>query len=110
MGSGPRQVVLTAAAETDLNEIWRWNADHYDRSRADKYTQFLRDSLVAIAATARPGKSLPGNSDLRYILLRRKSRGHGHIAVFKPEPSRIVVLQIFHTAQDWQSEITDVGE
>jgi plasmid stabilization system protein ParE len=38
-------------------------------------------------------------------LIRRKSRGHGHIAVYGVDESTVNILHVFHSAQDWQRRL-----
>lgn len=51
-----------------------------------------------------PVKAHPG---LRYIIIRRSRKGHGHLAVYQVRPDAVRVLQFFHTAQDWQNKLAD---
>jgi plasmid stabilization system protein ParE len=101
--SSRREVKLTELAAGELREIWQWNAERHGPSHADEYLQFL---IAAIESLARPdaiGRPVPNRPNLRYILMRRRIGGHGHIAVYEIEEERTTVLRIFHTAQDWQA-------
>jgi hypothetical protein len=48
---------------------------------------------------------VPSEPSLRYLVMKVKPRGQGHIAIFEVLDHRIVVVDIFHTAQAWQSLI-----
>jgi plasmid stabilization system protein ParE len=45
--------------------------------------------------------------DLRYIIIRRKAKGHGHVAVYRTDDKDVSVLHVFHTSQDWQALLAD---
>ena len=43
----------------------------------------------------------------RYLVMRRRKKWHGHLAVYRYDDKTIDVLHAFHTAQDWQSILAD---
>lgn len=98
-------VVLAPTLLDDLHEIWMWNAVHYSAGHADAYLQLLRRGIDALATTYLSGKSVSTRPDLHYILIRRRSRGHGHLVVFSFDQNEVRVLNLFHTAQDWQNRL-----
>jgi plasmid stabilization system protein ParE len=104
-----RQVSLSNAALAALREIWLWNADRFGVEHAEAYSRFLENAINALSRPGAEGGPVPGRRDLRYLLIRRRVRGHGHVAVFKVVGDRVNVLRIFHTAQDWQSAVTDLS-
>ena len=53
------------------------------------------------------GNNLGNRPDLRYVDIRRKPKRHGHIVVYRFDDTRIDVLHVFHTAQDWQTILAD---
>ncbi len=101
--SGQRQVALSSAAIDALREIWHWNAEHYGMRHADAYIQHLQAAIDSLARPDVVGRPVAGRPDFRYLLIRRRSGGHGHVAVFQVSGEQITVLRLFHTAQDWQS-------
>lgn len=96
-------VAYAPRAAEDLLGIWLWNRDSYGAPHADAYHAFLRAGIAAIPTSITADREVPGRPGLRYRVLRRRRRGHGHIAVYQPESDGIRVLHVFHTAQDWQS-------
>jgi plasmid stabilization system protein ParE len=106
--SRQRTISLSTAARETLREIWLWNADRYGAQHADGYLRFLENAIGTLARPEIAGRPVPGRSDLRYLLFRRRAGAHGHLAVFHAIGEQITVLQIFHTAQDWQSSINDM--
>ena len=101
-----RKVVYEAAARITLLEIWEWNVQRYSPRHAEAYVRFVKKSIDALADPSTNGKPVPGRDDVRYLLVRRRASGHGHIAVFAAEGNLVTVLRIFHTAQDWQTTLS----
>jgi plasmid stabilization system protein ParE len=60
-----------------------------------------------LAHRFRQGKVLELRPDLRYFVIRRRSTGHGHVVVYRFDAQQVEVLHVFHTAQDWQTKLTD---
>ncbi len=105
-GKQPRlKVILADDAIDQLDDIWRWNAERYGSAHADKYSAFLKRSIDALDKNYFRGKPIEAHPELRYILVRRKNRGHGHVAVYTFDSQSVDVLNVFHSAQDWPSKI-----
>jgi len=60
-----------------------------------------------LASNYAKGKPVGTRPDLRYIIIRRRAKGHGHVAVYNFDEKEVRVLHIFHTAQDWQTKLAD---
>jgi plasmid stabilization system protein ParE len=97
-------VIVTPQAQRDLGGIWDYNSDRYDSDHANDYIGFLTDETIKLKSEYPKGKTIPGNPDLRYRIMR-KGRGHGHIAVYKIVGDTVRVFHYFHTAQDWQGKL-----
>ena len=39
--------------------------------------------------------------------MRCKAKGHGHVVVYRFDETRIDVLHVFHTAQNWQTILAE---
>ncbi len=100
-------VVVAPAVVNELYAIWTWNAERYGSRHADAYLRFLERSTSDLAFRFAQGTPLGQRNDWRYILLRRKANGHGHLAVYYYDERVIHVLHVFHTAQDWPSQLDD---
>ena len=98
-------VVLSLTAVDELHGIWEWNAIYYSPQHADTYIRFLRDRIDELAACYGLGKVVRDRPELRYVIIRRKPNGHGHIAVYRVTSQAVEVLHIFHTAQNWQTRL-----
>jgi plasmid stabilization system protein ParE len=105
--SRQREVGLSTATLETLREIWQWNADRYGTDHADGYLQFLQTAIETLARPETAGRPIAGRPDLRYLLIRRRTGGHGHVAVFQVDGNQVTVLRLFHTAQDWQFALGD---
>jgi len=100
-------VSLAPAAQATLHEIWKWNAERYGVEHADHYLAFLRLTAYRLADEDFAGKPVPTRANLHYLIIKRRRRGHGHVAIYRFTADVIEVLDFFHTAQDWQSKLVD---
>ena len=101
------RVILSPTALMNSTIIWRWNEDHYSTPHADAYVRFLKHSIDQLATNYSRGQKTGPRSDLRYIIIRRKAGGHGHIAVYAFDSKEVNVLHVFHTAQDWRAKLIE---
>jgi plasmid stabilization system protein ParE len=100
-------VDYTPEALIDLNAIWDGNAQKYGSVHADAYIEFLRRETDRLDTEYDRGRVVPTASTLRYRLIRRRSKGHGHVVVYEVRAGVLVrILRYFHTAQDWQTKLT----
>jgi plasmid stabilization system protein ParE len=100
-------VSLSPAALLALDEIWEWNAQHYGVEHADKYVTFLLDEANQLATWYFRGKPVPQLPRLSFIVIQRRRKGHGHLAVYELIGDMIQVLNFYHTAQDWQNRLLE---
>lgn len=100
-----REVIYSPDIRAELDTIWEWNAERYSIAHADAYLYFLKQFMSELAVTYPLGRLIGTNPDLRYRLIRRKSKGHEHVVVFRLIGDEVQVLHIFHTAQDWQANL-----
>jgi len=101
------KVIVAPEAASDLAEIWRWNAERYSPDHADRYVDLLKQVIYGLDVAHLRGKPVARRPDLRFVLVRRKSRGYGHLVVFRINDVTVDVLHVFHSAQDWPTELSD---
>jgi plasmid stabilization system protein ParE len=100
-------VTVSPTATAELADIWRWNADRYGEGHADEYVGFLRNTIHQLPVLYKLGRPVTVQPNLRYLVIRRRAKGHGHIAVYRCDDKSIDVLHVFHTAQDWQTILAE---
>jgi plasmid stabilization system protein ParE len=100
-------VVYSAKALKRLDEIWDWNAEHYGLDHADDYTSFLERRIDALEHEYERGIRVASRPEFRFVLIRRRSRRRGHLAVYRIKQNRIDILHIFHSAEDWQAKLAE---
>ena len=98
-------VTFSPAAKQSLNQIWDHNAREHDADHADRYIAFLRYGLDHLTTDHRQGKPVPGSPTTRYVIFRRRLKGHGHVAVYEFVNETIYVVNLYHTAQDWPTRL-----
>ena len=103
----PLTVIHAPTAVNELHDIWRWNAQQYGVVHADKYLGFLTDAIAKLASMHERGRAVPSRPDLRYIIVRRRAKGHGHVAVYNYDDRELHLLHVFHTAQNWQAQLAE---
>jgi len=100
-------VVYAPTALEELDDIWDWNERTHSREHAVGYIEFLTKNIDGLKRRYAQGNPVGARPDLRYILIRRKARGHGHVAVYRFNDATVDVLHVFHTAQDWQTKLIE---
>jgi plasmid stabilization system protein ParE len=101
------KVVVAAEAQTELREIWQWNVERWGVPHADSYLDFLDQQIYNLGTAAKNGKIVESQPRLRYLLIKRRRGGHGHIAVYYVAANEIVVAHVFYTAQNWQTKLVE---
>jgi len=100
-------VVLADLAIDQLDEIWSWNLNRYGLEHADAYLAFLKTAIDKLDRTYSEGKIVPSRKGYRYVNLRKKNRGQGHVAVYRFNDVIVEILHVFHSAQNWQTHVSD---
>jgi len=90
----------SARAVESLEEIWGWNSDRYGITHANQYVEFLLAETEKLVAKGLAGRQVPDRPNYRYVAIRRRAKGHGHVVVYKVSGNDIIVLDYFHTSQD----------
>ena len=119
MSAGARgwTVHLSAAAESDLEEILRWTAGRFGEAQARIYAETLSAALNELAA----GPSVVGAKRRDDILkgiftihVARKGRKGRHFVMFRvrraPGQDVIEVLRLLHDAMDLQRHVPPADE
>ena len=96
----------TPEALSDLDGIWDWNAATYGIAHADRYIEFLQKQTDRLRQHIQ-GRSVPTRPDFKYVTIKPRRKGHGHIVVYEIVEHRIRVLRYFHTSQDWQNKMIE---
>lgn len=96
-------VLVTRAAQRDLDEIWEYNAERYSPDHADDYGTFLERKTQDLTTRYREGRAVPGRPEYQFLTFR-KGRGHCHVAIYRLNLDAVEVLRYQHTAQDWQGK------
>jgi plasmid stabilization system protein ParE len=68
---------------------------------------FYKESIAGLASSYARGKRVSTRPDLRYVVIRRRASGHGHVAVYNFNDTEVHILHVFHTAQDWQTKLVE---
>ena len=97
------RVVYSENALEELDGIADWNEVTYSRAHAKSYILFLQREIGLLGKSPLVGRQVEDRPWLRYLNIRRKPKGHGHVAVYQVEGQTVHILHLFHTAQDWRT-------
>jgi toxin ParE1/3/4 len=100
-------IVYSKSASAELRGVWEWNADRYGPDHANRYLAFLSNRLEELAQGQQRGHAVPGEADVLYHVARKRTRGHGHVLVYRKTPGGLHVAHVFHTAQDWPTRLRE---
>ncbi len=95
-------------ANRSMLQIWRWNFDTYDEEHANDYISFLMKRTSALDVNYLDARIVPTNPSFRYKTFRKSTGGHGHVVIYKVNPTDIYIVDFFHTAQDWQAKVAEM--
>lgn len=111
-GKRPLSIIYSPSALAELEDIWVWNAERYGREQADKYVQFLFESIEKLSSMPLLGSPLSKRRDVRWLLMKWKAKGYGHVAVYvvDEESSVVTIAHIFHTSQQWRRAVKTLTE
>lgn len=99
------RIALSVTARVELLEIWNYNAESHNIDHADDYEAFLIAGIASLATRPEAGMPIDGFPDRRALTMKRKPRGHGHVAIYRVGTDTIRILHVFHTAQDIQGRM-----
>lgn len=102
-----KQVIIQYSPESlrTLDAIWLWNAEQHGGEHADQYIEFLRSETRRLLTSPVAALFVPTRPALKYFILKKRKRGHGHVVVFREVSGVFQLIDFFHTAQDWQNQL-----
>jgi plasmid stabilization system protein ParE len=110
MAERPRELTLqySLLVAPRLAEIWRWNAQRYGDEHATRFLEFLDERTRTLKTEFLRGRAVPNRPTYRYLLIRKRTRGHGYVLVYEIRQSEVFILNYFHTAQDWLAQLDEI--
>ena len=100
-------IIYANNAIRELEEIGDWNEKTYSRTRAKDYIAFLEQQILTLGRDFEKGRLVRTRPDLRYIMMRLKTGGNAHVAVYSVDEQAVNLLHVFHSAQDWENRLAD---
>ncbi|HEX3653687.1 MAG TPA: type II toxin-antitoxin system RelE/ParE family toxin [Rhizomicrobium sp.] len=91
---------LSPAAQSDLDEIWDYSAEHWGADQEDGYIRDLAGAIERIASGKRRGHSCD-EIRLGYF----KYACQSHVIFYKLEESAIVVVRVLHRRMDFNRRL-----
>ena len=102
------RLVVTAQAQLELEDVWRYNAKRRGAAWARSYLRLLDDRIGRLTTEYPEGRPLEGFPNLLSMTFRKNPRGDGHIAVYEVDhdSETVNVLHVFHTKQDVRGRLS----
>jgi toxin ParE1/3/4 len=97
-------VVVSAAAQSDIDQAIAWTADRFGAAQAARYEALIVAGLSTLNDGPMAPRSRPvsGRSTMRRLPLRGRAP---HYIVYRAQEGRIVVLRLLHDAMDMQRHL-----
>lgn len=95
--AGRLPVVLTRDAANDLDDIWFRNALEYSVLHADCNKTFLRAKAEMLSTDHELGRPVPTRPEFRYLNIRKRQGGDGHLCIYRVKDNQVELLRFFHT-------------
>lgn len=89
-----KSLLFSPAAENDIEDIWEYSADNWGLDQADRYTDDIRDTCIALAQGHKKGRLV----DVRPGYL--KFPAGSHMIYFRDRGECLEVIRILHGKQD----------
>lgn len=71
----------------------------------DRYVEALVGAAENLGASGGRWRQVSSKPDLKYQIFQRRSKGNGHVVVFRVEDLVLEVVSFFHTSQDLENKL-----
>ncbi|WP_241299934.1 type II toxin-antitoxin system RelE/ParE family toxin [Burkholderia stabilis] len=89
-----KQLRLTPLAELDLEDIWRYTAEHWSFAQADHYHRDLIGTMEALARGKKAGRTcIVRDGYFRYAV-------GSHVVFYRETDDAIDVIRVLHQRMD----------
>jgi len=103
-----RSIRHTAAADDDLQSIFKWTLDTFGAPAMERYSRLIHQALLDLAVDPeRPGSRNPTDDLFIYHLRHSRTSGRErqvhqprHFILFRITPSHLEILRYLHDAMD----------
>jgi len=113
MDSNNRLAIAYArATRSEFDQIWEYNERKYGCEHAAAYIEYLQDGIESLATKYADGRKVEGFPHIQGLTLRRSSRGHGHVVIYRVdhEAKTVRILHVYHSRQDIYGRLAREGQ
>jgi toxin ParE1/3/4 len=96
----PSEYRLSPAAESDLDDIWRYSAETWSVEQADRYIDGLVRTFELIVSV--PEIARERNEFMPPVRIHLHGR---HLIVYVIEPGHVAILRVLGGRQDWKKAL-----
>lgn len=97
-----RLLLLSAKAQDDLFEIWRWTSESFGERQADRYLDELGEAMRACAEVPKRGKDRGSIRDgYRSVLVGK------HVVFYVSDDAKVIVQRVLHGSMDFDQHLDE---
>jgi toxin ParE1/3/4 len=100
---GKRDVLLAAAAQTDLDTIAAWTGVNFGPSQAENYIEGILDTIDELTAPTSPPRSAAREEiakGLRTLHMRKRGRRGRHFLLYSETPREVRLHRVLHDSME----------
>ncbi|MGV3491692.1 MAG: type II toxin-antitoxin system RelE/ParE family toxin [Devosia sp.] len=91
---------LSPAAAADIEAIWDYTAQQWDRVQADRYVRAIEERIVGLAEGRIPARSA---EDIRPAYF--KCAAGSHMIYFRRDANELEIIRILHQSMDMETRL-----
>ncbi len=99
-GSRQKRIEYSPLAADDFSAIHDYTAHHWGWDQAERYADFLEESVQVTALEPSYGRRIEGHPEARAAFVKWKGARYGHNIIYRETAQGIYVLRILHSAMD----------
>lgn len=92
--------VLSPRAQSDLDEIWDYTAEHWGVEQAENYIRLLQRAIESVAGDPRKGRPC---DEVRAGY--RKYHAGSHMLLYRNAKAGIDIVRILHSRMDFEQHL-----
>lgn len=95
-----RRLLISAKAQDDLVEIWRWTCEHFGERQADRYLDELGEAMRVCAESPERGRDRGViRAGYRSVLVGK------HVVFFVFDDAQVLVQRVLHGGMDFDAHL-----
>jgi toxin ParE1/3/4 len=100
---GKRSVSLSAAAQTDLDNIAAWTTEHFGPSQAENYIEAILDTIAELTVLKSPSRSIARDEIAKGMMtlhMRQRGRRGRHFLLYSEISDEVKIHRVLHDSME----------